>query len=490
MTTDNPSVTQWGQSYNFDGFGNLTDQNVIKGSAPEMHVVYNASTNRQTGDTADLNGNIGLNYVYDIENRLLRPGTAGSTTQQYGYDAGNKRVWRGSASPALDEFTFWAGNQKLATYALAVNGSNVRHTLTGTNVYFGGRTIAKGAYNAGGTNDKVTLTSIAQDRLGSMNGKFYPFGQERPSATTNDKEKFTGYFRDAATGLDYADQRYHAPGVGRFLTPDPYDGSAGPGHPSSWNRYSYVLGDPVNGSDPSGLLTLIIGGFQPFGDSDASFGAPGTEFNEAVSNFFGEAAQTFTWGGFQFGPGADLLAEFISNYSFAEGEKLNIVAHSWGGELAKMYTWMDGRQIDTLITLGTPQRSDININMVGVGTYLNVYSKHDRTQKLGGPWFLFPLTILGAFTFPLPWHVGSAGRTDPCAINIGIDYTAETGNVSHGDLHSAPVWNAMEAWLVRAGYGLSPVDLNAEYCRPQAYYPPPEVALDYWNTNPYTGGPW
>jgi len=66
VTTDNPNVTQWGQSYTFDGFGNLTDQNVIKGSAPTMHVVYNSATNRQTGDVADANGNIGSGYSYDI----------------------------------------------------------------------------------------------------------------------------------------------------------------------------------------------------------------------------------------------------------------------------------------------------------------------------------------------------------------------------------------------------------------------------------------
>jgi YD repeat-containing protein len=55
MTSDNPSVTQWGQSYNYDGFGNLTDQNVIKGSAPKMHTVYSAATNWAGG--ANVNGN-------------------------------------------------------------------------------------------------------------------------------------------------------------------------------------------------------------------------------------------------------------------------------------------------------------------------------------------------------------------------------------------------------------------------------------------------
>ena len=58
QTASNPNVTQWGQSYNYDGFGNLTAENVIKGSAPSMNVAYNAATNRQTGDTADANGSV------------------------------------------------------------------------------------------------------------------------------------------------------------------------------------------------------------------------------------------------------------------------------------------------------------------------------------------------------------------------------------------------------------------------------------------------
>jgi RHS repeat-associated protein len=96
---------------------------------------------------------------------------------------------------------------------------------------------------------------VGADRLGSI-GKFYPYGQEKPSATANGTEKFTGYFRDAETGLDYADQRYHNPGTGRFLTPDPYramsTGAADSKTPGSWNKYAYAQGDPINGIDPTG----------------------------------------------------------------------------------------------------------------------------------------------------------------------------------------------------------------------------------------------
>ncbi|HLH43877.1 MAG TPA: RHS repeat-associated core domain-containing protein, partial [Bryobacteraceae bacterium] len=58
------------------------------------------------------------------------------------------------------------------------------------------------------------------------------------------------------TGLDYADQRYYQPGMGRFLTADPYmannGGSGEPSDPGSWNRFAYVGGDPVNLTDPDG----------------------------------------------------------------------------------------------------------------------------------------------------------------------------------------------------------------------------------------------
>src|SRR5690348_4475121 len=100
--------------------------------------------------------------------------------------------------------------------------------------------------------------SVTPDRLGSI-GKYFPYGQERPSATTDGKEKFATYFRDSETGLDYADQRYHQVGMGRFMTTDPYAASGGPGDPGSWNRYAYTRGDPVNRADPRGTFDCPAG---------------------------------------------------------------------------------------------------------------------------------------------------------------------------------------------------------------------------------------
>ena len=239
----------WGQSYAYDGFGNLTTQTVTKGTAPSLSVSYDPATNRRSGESADANGNIWISgqwCSYDIENRLV--GVATSYPQSpyvaYSYAPGNKRVWRGvwnGSTQTVDEVTFWGANgQRLGTWALSMYYGQFVATATGTNYYFGGKMVK----NAGGY--------VGFDRLGS-NGKYFPYGQERPSATTDGKEKFATYFRDSETGLDYANNRYHQPGMGRFTSPDPYKASGGPSDPGSWNRYAYTGGDPVNRVDPIGL---------------------------------------------------------------------------------------------------------------------------------------------------------------------------------------------------------------------------------------------
>jgi RHS repeat-associated protein len=176
------------------------------------------------GRAADLNGNIlqssSQPNIFDIENRLVEPGSG--STARYAYDPGNKRVWRGDSS--LDEIDFFsAGGLKLGTYQLTVSGS-ITFAMTTNNIYFGTKLVSKGT-PGGSATDHVNRGGIVADRQGSIS-KFYPYGIERPSATGNDTEKFTAYYRDSASGLDYADQRYHQPGVGRFMTPDPYSGSA------------------------------------------------------------------------------------------------------------------------------------------------------------------------------------------------------------------------------------------------------------------------
>ena len=250
----NPS---WGQSFTYDGFGNLTNVNVTQGSAPTLTAGYDANNH---GGGEDANGNPGtielpaIGYPasagYDVENRSvsLNTGFSGGPLYYYSYAPGNKRVWRGSwtytysmgaytYTRGTDVITFWSVNgQKLGDYQITAGVGPVQ---TGINYYFGAKLI------------KNNNGWVSSDRLGSV-GKFYPYGQERPSATTNGTEKFTGYFRDSETGNDYADQRYMSPGNGRFMTPDRKIRTSRPGEPGTWNRYAYTGGDPINRVDRHG----------------------------------------------------------------------------------------------------------------------------------------------------------------------------------------------------------------------------------------------
>jgi RHS repeat-associated protein len=64
--------------------------------------------------------------------------------------------------------------------------------------------------------------------------------------------QFTGKERDE-TGLDYFGARYYSGSHGRFTSPDPILSSGRPNNPQTWNKYAYVLNNPILYIDPHGL---------------------------------------------------------------------------------------------------------------------------------------------------------------------------------------------------------------------------------------------
>jgi RHS repeat-associated protein len=82
---------------------------------------------------------------------------------------------------------------------------------------------------------------------------YYPFGQEPTPPADNNHYKFTGQERDSEASLDYFNARHYSFSAGRFMSPDPYNGSMDPSNPQSFNRYGYVLNNPLRYTDPSGL---------------------------------------------------------------------------------------------------------------------------------------------------------------------------------------------------------------------------------------------
>jgi RHS repeat-associated protein len=84
-----------------------------------------------------------------------------------------------------------------------------------------------------------------------------PYGEEIYRATQGTdkvRQKFTSYERDNETDLDFAQARMYQNKLGRFTNPDPLLSSGRIENPQTWNRFSYVLGNPLRYSDPFGLF--------------------------------------------------------------------------------------------------------------------------------------------------------------------------------------------------------------------------------------------
>lgn len=238
--------TEWGNSYQFDGFGNLTGKTVTKGSAPALSVAADPATNRIVGLNYDANGNqkpFASGNYFDIENRLM----TWDNNSYYGYKANNRRILKYNSTTGVEEYSFWGVNGKvLGTYSWTAGSG---FTELSRKVYFLAREL--GAPGA----------AKVYDRLGSQvheagaTRSYFPWGEDKANST-----EFATYQRDTentASGLKYADQRYFSSTNGRFTSPDPFYGSANTAS-GSWNRYGYVTGDPANNNDPAGLQEVRI----------------------------------------------------------------------------------------------------------------------------------------------------------------------------------------------------------------------------------------
>jgi RHS repeat-associated protein len=258
------SGPQWGDAYTYDGFGNLTAKTPTKGSAPVLAAVYDPVTNWPVGGNYDANGNApgpGGTPTWSVENRLLSQ-TLDGVALTWGYDGSGQRIMQYQTVNGQPQWTFYLygiQGRRMAQFVCAPSGTypyNTVCTAAGAHVYFAGKLIA--ATDATGRLLGVT------DRQGSVraaetNGtwatsSYYPYGEEKQPLAPDGMEKFGTYVRDSSlSGQDYARQRYYSPNLGRFNSPDPGGAGTRLRSPLSWNRYSYVQGDPVNRTDPSGL---------------------------------------------------------------------------------------------------------------------------------------------------------------------------------------------------------------------------------------------
>jgi len=175
------------------------------------------------------------------------------------YDALGRRVEQ-TVSGSTTEILYGADGSKLAL----MSGQSVAKAfipLTGgaTAVYNGG-TLAWYRHA-----DWLGSSRIASAPTGSSrvvyDEAYSPFGEDTGHYSYNggSDPNFTGQNQDL-NGLffDFPAREYQ-PWWGRWISPDPAGlAAADPTQPQSWNRYAYVMNDPLTNVDPDGLDDRII----------------------------------------------------------------------------------------------------------------------------------------------------------------------------------------------------------------------------------------
>ena len=254
------SSQNWKQTFGYDRYNNRTTFTQVIGST-------NLPINSNTKPAIDVSNNrftAGQGYTYDLAGNLI----SDPDGKQYVFNGDNKQTQVKDGQ-----------NNIIGTYHYDGRGKRIKKVTaaeTTTFVYSGEELVAE--YSTIAPPAQAETKYVATDSLGSIrvisdqNGNivsrrdFMPFGEElyagTPNRTTthkystsgdNVRQKFTGYERDKETGLDFAEARYYKYNHGRFTAVDPLLSSGKSGDPQTFNRYTYVMNNPLTFTDPTGL---------------------------------------------------------------------------------------------------------------------------------------------------------------------------------------------------------------------------------------------
>lgn len=207
-------------------------------------------------------------YQYDAAGQLAKvKDDAGATLELYSYDFARRRV-RTQLGESSNSRTYyvWSGTSVIAEYVESDDSPAVP-SWSRSYIYLGTRLLATSTRNG----DQERVQYHHPDRLGTRlitnaqdPGYFeqatLPYGTSLGSESTGStNRRFTSYDRSSVTTLDYAVNRHYDSSQGRFTQVDAMGFQASQLHsPQTLNLYAYTHGDPINRSDPLGLLDTII----------------------------------------------------------------------------------------------------------------------------------------------------------------------------------------------------------------------------------------
>lgn len=234
------------QNYSYDSFGNLLQNGGFNDSYTAHNQLFGYAYDNAGDLLSDYLGNV---YSWDGEGKLTGNG---STT--YSYDPLGNRV--GKQGVGLTD-TVYFGGLPIARYS-AGQWTDFIYGPTGMLAEVPGSQTGAAVYTI---TDQLGSTSATLQPDGTLANPvdYSPFGQVI-AGPTGDPYQFTGLEYDQESGLYHAAARQYASVAGRWLSPDPYDGSMDISNPQSLNRYSYVGNMPLNFTDPSGEAWFLGAG--------------------------------------------------------------------------------------------------------------------------------------------------------------------------------------------------------------------------------------
>ena len=130
--------------------------------------------------------------------------------------------------------------------------------------------------------------------------------------------------------------REYDPVQGRWIRTDPAGlGAADPRNPQTWNRYAYVMNNPLSFIDPTGLCDVVVGGFTqtPGTASTQTQQAFATEMGADQAYPFSGLNGAQSYGAAQFGTlGEDVTRNAILNAAAQSNGSFNVYAFSGGAQ--------------------------------------------------------------------------------------------------------------------------------------------------------------
>ena len=271
QTTASSGADCWGQSFTYDALANFGSANSVKCSNPAAQYGVDLHNHiiSPTGYSYDLAGNSTADgqwtYTYDAENRITSASGMPGGPYCYTYDGNGLRVAKSNGTSCTTVDVLYWRNIGGQTIAETDSSGSTTDANYHEYVFFAGRRVARSdpasgiqyyyfADQIGSIRSvaEVTPSNSPTDGTVCFSEDYYPYGQEiNYGQTCPQNYKFTGYERDAETGLDYALVRYYNDRLSRFMSPDPLGGDVS--NPQTLNRYSYVINSPCSLSDPWGL---------------------------------------------------------------------------------------------------------------------------------------------------------------------------------------------------------------------------------------------